>query len=95
MKQYIELHANHIINIIKRYHSRFSYKLCPGRRKEIFYLKANDLIYICSYIKECKYANELEKIDNKLHLIIKYKLINDNTMISLNILLENYKDLIK
>lgn len=45
-------------------------------------------------IKSCIYSNELNSNRKKNHLIIKYKNISENEIISLNILLEAYKDIL-
>ena len=67
-----------------------------SKKKELFYLKDTDIICINSYKKECKYSNEFEKINVKTHLVIKYKILQDfeQSIISLNILLEEYQDLL-
>lgn len=103
MKQHIPLNTNQVINILKRYNSKFSYKLTPtykltpdrDREKEKFRFNDENIIYIDSYIIKCIYVNEKLK-GEKLHLVLKYSIDTDNytTVISLNILLDDYKDLI-
>jgi hypothetical protein len=92
----INLHENQIINIIERFHNKFSYKLSPGRKKDLILINEEDIIYINSYIKECKYCKELEEINTKCHLVIKYIILYDvdQSIVSLNILLDDYKDLL-
>jgi hypothetical protein len=96
MSNKLNLHVNQVISIIEKFDTKFTYKLCPGRKKDLTSIKEEDIIYINSYIKECKYAEVEKKIENKLHLIIKYKFKNDisHGVYSLNILLDNYKNII-
>jgi hypothetical protein len=98
MKQYILLNYNQVINILKRYYSKFTYKLTANRVKDQFKFNVNNIIYINSYIIKCVYVNEkLEKYEReKSHLVLKYCIDNDNytSIISLNILLDDYIDLI-
>ena len=95
MSNKIYLHENQIINIIKRFHNKFSYRNKSNKIKKIFYLEENDIEYITAYKKECKYCKKLEEIITKCHIVIKYKILHDvdQSIVSLNILLDDYKDL--
>jgi hypothetical protein len=69
MKQYILLNYNQVINILKRYYSKFTYKLTVNRVKDKFKFNVNNIIYINSYIIKCVYVNEkLKKMKEKNHI---------------------------
>lgn len=78
----------HKLNILlRKFDSKFRYK--NGNKKTIRYNidQIKDV-----YTKLCKYTNNENNF--KMHLIIKFTLKNEDGIICLNLLLDNYQDLI-
>ena len=81
-----------IYSIIERFYSK--YKSKKYQRKTTL-PNIQDIIFIQAYINSCIYSNEINL--QKENIIIKFKLINNDLVdeiISLNILYDDYKDLI-
>lgn len=87
----IKLDKENLKSIIRRFHYKFKLRRnpdFPNPNKIIHQLE--DINLIKAYIGPCIYSND--KNIKKENLIIKYKLNED--LISLNIILDEYKDLL-
>ena len=84
----IQLNKNQFYLIIKRIYLKFKLRRKPNPTKEIFLTE--DIVLVKAYIFPCIYSNN-ENI-KKENLVIKY--IYNKEIISLNILLDDYKDLL-
>jgi hypothetical protein len=88
--------SNYQINsIIERFYSKYKYRQCGRTRstKNIPYIQ--DIIFIQAYTYPCIYSNQSNL--QKENIIIKFKIDNNDLVdeiISLNILYDDYKDLI-
>ena len=82
-----------IYSIIERFYTRFKYKNSFKIKHPL--PEINDIQLIKAYIRDCIYTNEVNFI--KQNAIIKYRLTNhfNQEIICLNILWEDYKDLMK
>jgi hypothetical protein len=95
-KQLIILNNTHIYYIIKRFYSKF--KLRRNRRNtgnknpNILPYYIDDICYIKSYKFLCVYTDS--KNIKRENLVVKYTYKNPNEIISLNIILDEYKDLL-
>lgn len=87
----IQLNNQNFNSIIERFHFKFKQVRkfnAPNPNKFINHL--NDIHLVDSYIYSCTYSNN--KNIKKNNLIIKFEL--NNELFSLNILLEDYSDLL-
>jgi hypothetical protein len=87
----INLNINQIINILNRFQNKFTYTKNPHKKKTIILFKNTVIINI--YKKKCLYSKDFNSNFYKDHLIIKYKNENEDTIMCLNILFDDYKDL--
>jgi hypothetical protein len=88
----VKLDKHHLYSIIKRFNFKFKLRRNPDQpNPNKFIYQIEDINLIKAYIGPCTYSNN-ENIKKK-NLIIKYKLNNEEE-ISLNVLLDEYKDLL-
>jgi len=91
---------NQVISIIQRFRNKFHYRLNPYKNIIIENniiennIIENNILCLKTYIRPCKYAKEIGKLDNKNHLVIKYKDNQQSQEISLSVFIDDYKDLI-
>lgn len=81
-------------SIMERFYSKYKYRHSDRTTKKLPNLQ--DIIFIQAYTNLCIYSNQSNL--QKENIIIKFKLINNDLVdeiISLNILYDDYKDLIK
>ena len=88
----IELDNHKLESILNRFNTKFRYRNNEG--KELDSLMNLSIKIIDAKIKSCIYSNKLNSNIPKNHLIIKYKNITENEIISLNILLDSYIDIL-
>lgn len=81
-----------IYSIIQRFDSKYKYRK-SNRTKETK-LKSQDIIFVEAYINSCIYSNQSNL--QKENIIIKFKIKNmeENAVFSLNVLYDEYKDLL-
>jgi hypothetical protein len=95
----INLNTYQFTCILNRFNNKFIYRKYPYKNKKLntFYENGNgNAIIINIYKKKCTYTKDFHSNYYKDHLIIKYKKQDetDNTVICLNIVLDDYKDLL-
>ena len=82
-----------IFYILKRFHSSFQLRRNPGNKNpNVLSNNINDINIIRVYKRICIYTND--KHDLKENLVIKYQYKNNPEIISLNIPLYKYQDLL-
>lgn len=88
----LKLDKHHLYSIIQRFNFKFKLQRNPELpNPNKFLYQIEDINLIKAYIVLCTYSNN-ENI-KKENLIIKYK-VNNEEQISLNVLLDKYKDLL-
>jgi hypothetical protein len=83
-----------IYTILQRFNSKYKFKNSEKKTKK-FLPQLDDIIFIEAYTNTCIYTNQT--ILKKENIIIKFKINNNDLLdeiISLNILFDEYKDLI-
>ena len=89
----MELNKNQVYSILKRFNKKFKLKRKPHFPNPNKLPNSKDEIYLVKVYKiVCIYSNE--KNTRKENLIIKYKLNDTSETICLNLLYEEYKDLL-
>jgi hypothetical protein len=93
-KELIILNNNKIYYIIKRFYSKFKLRRRNAENKNpnILPYYIDDISYIKSYKFLCVYSNA--KNIKKENLVVKYTYKNHKEIISLNIPLDEYEDLL-
>jgi len=82
-----------IFYILKRFHSSFQLRRNPGNKNpNVLSNNINDINIIRVYKRNCIYTNDQQ--DLKENLVIKYQYKNNPEIISLNIPLYKYQDLL-
>lgn len=89
----INLNIKQIICILNRFQNKFVYKKNPCKKKSVILFENTIIMNI--YKKKCIYAKDLNSNFHKDHLIIKYKNETEETIMCLNILFDDYKDLLE
>lgn len=90
----LTLNNKQIHSIIQRFNSKFKLRIKkdnPNPKHELFSL--NDIYIIKTYKFPCTYSN-VKSNEKRENLVIKYFYKNKKEIISLNLLLEEYKDLV-
>jgi hypothetical protein len=84
------INNKHLIMILTRFNDKFRYKDNEKKTTNKMYDidKIEDV-----YTKVCKYTQD--KINEKTHLVIRFTTKNEEGIICLSILLDNYNDLIQ
>jgi|LauGreSuBDMM15SN_2_FD.fasta_scaffold152208_2 hypothetical protein len=84
------INNKHLIMILTRFNDNFRYKDNEKKTTNKMYDidKIEDV-----YTKVCKYTQD--KINEKTHLVIRFTIKNEEGIICLSILLDNYNDLIQ
>ena len=84
------INNKHLIMILTRFNDKFRYKDNEKKTTNKMYDidKIEDV-----YTKVCKYSQD--KINEKTHLVIRFTAKNEEGIICLSILLDNYNDLIQ
>lgn len=84
------INNKHLIKILMRFNDKFRYKDNEKRPTNKMY----DVDTIKDvYTKICKYTQD--EINEKTHLVIRFTAKNQDGIICLNVLLDNYNDLIQ
>lgn len=94
MKDLVFINKYQIYSIIERFYSKYKYRV-SGRTKTKNLPNMNDILFVEAYTNSCVYSNQSNL--QKENIIIKFKLTDNdlvNEIISLNILYDDYKDLI-
>jgi hypothetical protein len=97
MSKNINISIKQLYNIIKRFHERFYERRSNSKIK----YNPNELPLLLDlnieqvYTINCLYVGvEMEKVDNRRNLVVKYRLNKGDIIISLNVLYDEYKDLL-
>jgi hypothetical protein len=89
----IELSLLKLKTILDRFHNKFKYRKNTGKKKPILDYEFQNIHVIDIKIKQCVYTNSINDI--KQNLIVKYYIYDqDTSIISLNLLFDDYKDII-
>ena len=90
----LTLNNKQIHSIIQRFNSKFKLRIKkdnPNPKHELFTL--NDIYIIKTYKFPCTYSNHNYN-KKREHLVIKYFYKNERDLTSLNLLLDEYNDII-
>ena len=82
------INNNHLNMILTRMNEKFRYRNKEKTTNKIYDIKQIENVYT----KVCKYNQD--KLNEKTHLVIRFRAKNEEGMICLNLLLDKYQDLI-
>ena len=90
----VKLNNNQTYLIIKRFNSKFKVRKKDKPNPKLVLFTLNDIFLLKAYKFICNYTNDNHN-EKKENLVIKYLFKNETVPISLNLLLDEYNDIIK